>query len=68
MSEYFNTPEIEGEKPFRCYICNELLIASIEGEYVLDLKCRRCKAIIHIESKNPLPDTLVVKYGELTQF
>lgn len=68
MSEHFYTPEMEGEKPFRCYVCNELLIANIDGEYILDLKCRRCKTMIHIECKKPLPDSLVVKFGELAQF
>jgi phage FluMu protein Com len=66
MADYFETEAIQGETPFKCYVCGEMLIADIEGEYVLKLKCRRCKTKMVIETKKPLPDTLVVKHGELT--
>lgn len=67
MADYFETPEILGENPFRCYVCNELLIADIEGEYTVKLKCRRCKTKITLETEKALPDTLVVKHGELVK-
>jgi phage FluMu protein Com len=67
MADYFETPEILGESPFRCYVCNELLVADIEGEYILKLKCRRCKTKIILETEHALPDTLVVKHGELVK-
>lgn len=67
MGKYFLTEAIEGEVPFKCYVCNEMLIASVEGEYVLKLKCRRCKTKITLETERVLPDTLVVKHGELVK-
>lgn len=67
MAEYFETEAIEGETPFKCYVCNKMLIANVEGEYVLKLKCPRCKTKITLETEKALPDTLVVKHGELAQ-
>ena len=67
MAEYFYTEAIEGETPFKCYVCNEMLIADIEGEYVVHLKCRRCKTEITLKTIKALPDTLVVKHGELVK-
>lgn len=67
MAEYFNTPTIEGECPFKCYVCGKMLLCDIEGEYIVKLQCPRCKAKITIESRKPLPDALVVKHGELTK-
>jgi len=65
MGRHFLTEAIEGETPFKCYVCNEMLITNIEGEYIVKLKCRRCKTKITLETERPLPDTLVVKHGEL---
>lgn len=65
MAEYFETEAIEGETPFKCYVCNKMLIANVEGEYTLKLKCPRCKTKITLETEKALPDTLVVKHGEL---
>jgi hypothetical protein len=62
---YFRTGEIEGEKPFRCYVCNKYLFVHVEGEYVVKLVCPRCKTKIVLECRNPLPNSLVVKHGEL---
>lgn len=65
MADYFETEAIEGETPFKCYVCNKMLIVDIEGEYIVKLQCPRCKTKITLESKKALPDTLVVKHGEL---
>jgi len=65
MADYFETEAIEGEIPFKCYVCGKMLIVDIEGEYVVKLKCPRCKTKITLESRKVLPDTLVVKHGEL---
>lgn len=67
MAEYFETEAIDGETPFKCYVCNKMLIVDIEGEYVVKLQCPRCKTKITLESKKVLPDTLVVKHGELVK-
>ena len=65
MAEYFETEAIEGETPFKCYVCGKMLKVDIEGEYIVKLQCPRCKTKITLESKKALPDTLVVKHGEL---
>lgn len=65
MADYFETEEIQGERPFKCYVCGKMLVVDIEGEYTIKLQCPRCKAKITVESKKALPDTLVVKHGEL---
>lgn len=65
MSDYFETEAIQGETPFKCYVCNKMLIANVEGEYTLKLHCPRCKTKIQLDTKKALPDTLVVKHGEL---
>ena len=65
MAEYFETEAIEGETPFKCYVCGKMLIVDIEGEYIVKLKCSRCKTKITLETAKALPDTLVVKHGEL---
>lgn len=67
MAEYFETESLEGETPFKCYVCGKMLIVDIEGEYVVKLQCPRCKTKITLECKKPLPDTLVVKHGELAK-
>ena len=63
--DYFETPAMEGERPFKCYVCNKMLLISIEGEYTIHMQCSRCKTKIALESRKPLPDALVVKHGEL---
>ena len=65
--DFFETPAIDGEKPFKCYVCNKMLIVDIEGEYTVKLQCPRCKTKITLESRKALPDTLVVKHGELVK-
>jgi len=65
MAEYFETEAIVGETPFKCYVCNKMLIVDIEGEYTVKLQCPRCKTKIRLETEKSLPDTLVVKHGEL---
>jgi phage FluMu protein Com len=65
MGNYFETEAIKGETPFKCYVCGEMLIADIKGEYIVELKCRRCKTEITLKTEHALPDTLVVKHGEL---
>ena len=67
MGNYFGTPEIKGEAPFKCYVCGMMLAVDIEGEYTVKLKCRRCKTKITLETEKALPDTLVVKHGELVK-
>jgi phage FluMu protein Com len=67
MADYFETEAIEGETPFKCYVCGKMLIVDIEGEYTVKLQCPRCKTKITLESKKALPDTLVVKHGELVK-
>lgn len=67
MADYFESSEIEGEAPFRCYVCKKTLITDIEGEYTVKLKCPRCKTKITLETEKALPDTLVVKHGELAK-
>lgn len=65
MSNYFETGAINGEKPFKCYVCGKMLIVSVEGEYVIKLRCPRCKTKIVLETSKALPDALVIKHGEL---
>jgi phage FluMu protein Com len=67
MADYFETEAIEGETPFKCYVCGKMLIVDIEGEYTVKLQCPRCKTKITLESRKALPDTLVVKHGELVK-
>jgi len=67
MAEYFETEAIDGETPFKCYVCGKMLIVDIEGEYVVNLQCPRCKTKIRLETQRALPDTLVVKHGELVK-
>lgn len=65
MGKYFESEAIDGETPFKCYVCNKMLITDIQGEYTVKLKCPRCKTKITLETEHALPDTLVVKHGEL---
>lgn len=65
--DFFYTLAMKGEKPFECYVCGQMLMVDIEGEYIVKLQCRRCKTKITLETKNALPDALVVKHGELVK-
>jgi hypothetical protein len=66
MGNHFMSPAMEGERPFKCYVCKKLLIVDIQGEYVIKLQCSRCKTKIILECMNPVPDILAIKHGELT--
>ena len=76
MADYFETPAILGETPFLCYVCGKRMTVDIEGEYTVKLKCTRCKTkaiakhvdgetSVTLVTEKALPDTLVVKHGEL---
>lgn len=65
MGNILETPEIQGERPFKCYVCGKILCVSIDGEYVVKLNCPRCKTRVTLECRRPLPSSLVVKHGEL---
>jgi len=68
MGSHFQTGEMEGEKPFRCYNCNKQLLVNINGsDYTIDLTCPRCKAKITMELRNPIPEELAVKQGSLVK-
>lgn len=65
--DYFLTPSMKGEKPFKCYVCGKMLVVDIDGEYILKLSCPRCETKMVLQTKNALPDELVVKHGELVK-
>lgn len=67
MAKLKMTPAIEGEKEFRCYVCNRQLLQDIAGECRLKLKCPRCKTSIEITMTRPLPAALAVRNGELVK-
>jgi DNA-directed RNA polymerase subunit RPC12/RpoP len=67
MAEYFETGEVMGETPFKCYVCSNILLVDVEGEYRIKLRCKRCKTKIILETMKPLPVNLVVKHGELVK-
>ena len=67
MAEYFETDEIRGYAPFKCYVCGKMLIADVHGEYTIELECPRCKTKITLKTQKIIPDTLAVKHGELTR-
>lgn len=64
--DYFYTPEMEGERPFKCYVCGKILVVNLDGEYIIKLSCNRCKTKIVLETRKPVPVILAVKHGELT--
>lgn len=68
MADYYETPAMEGEKPFKCYVCGRMLAIDLEGEYTIKLHCSRCKTKITLETKKPIPDVLMMKHGELAHF
>lgn len=54
--EYFQTLEMKGEKPFRCWNCHKLLIMELTGSnYKIGLVCPRCKCKLTIEANEILP-------------
>lgn len=61
------TPAIQGEKEFRCYVCNKELLQDIAGECRLKLQCPRCKTTIVLTMAKPLPAALAVRNGELVK-
>ena len=65
--DFFYTSAMEGETPFNCYVCGKMLVVDIKGEYTMKLMCSRCKTVIVVETKKPLPNGLVVKHGELVK-
>ena len=67
MADFFESKELNGEKPFRCYVCHNILLIDVEGEYKIKLRCKRCKTKITLESVNPLPSGFIVKQGELVK-
>jgi phage FluMu protein Com len=65
MANWYYTKEMQGERPFKCYVCGKLLCVSVDGEYQLKLKCSRCKTDITLKTEKSLPNVLVIKHGEL---
>lgn len=61
------TPEMKGDRPFRCQFCNKQALLDVKGECVIKLRCPRCKTIITLETAHPLPDALAVRAGVLVQ-
>jgi len=62
MSQYRLTPEMEGERPFRCFRCHKQLVWHIEGACTLKFQCPRCKARITVEL-DVIPSALALKGG-----
>lgn len=46
--DFFQTAEIKGEKPFKCLVCERLLLIKISPPAKLELKCPRCKTYIKL--------------------
>lgn len=67
MAKFFESKEMNGEIPFKCYVCRNILLTDIEGEYIIKMRCKRCKTKITLETVDPLPVGLVVKHGELVK-
>lgn len=55
MATYHRTEEIQGKKPFRCLNCGLKLVTHIQGKYKLEVRCRRCKASITINTEDEIP-------------
>lgn len=55
MGSYFRRPEMVNGKGFRCYNCGKLLTIKLQGsDYVVVLRCPRCKAKIKVEMNEPV--------------
>ena len=67
MAKVKLTPAIQGEKEFRCYVCNKELLLDVTGECRLNLTCPRCKTMIELTMSTPIPAQLAVKNGELVK-
>ncbi len=67
MAKVKLTPAIQGEKEFRCYVCNKELLLDITGECRLKLQCPRCKTKVELVMTAPIPAPLAVKNGELVK-
>jgi len=67
MAKVKLTPAIQGEKEFRCYVCNKELLLDITGECRLKLQCPRCKTVIELVMTRPVPAALAVRNGELVK-
>lgn len=65
MGKVVLTKGIKGKRPFRCPWCNNQLAVDVQGEFRLELLCRRCKCQITVESPVPLPPALAIKGGAL---
>ena len=63
MGKIVLTPEIQGERPFRCFKCRKWLKLRVDSEQVLRLWCRRCKTRYTVETTAPLPDALALRSG-----
>ncbi len=63
MAKYFRTVEMSRGGPFRCYNCGAELIQHLEGgDYVLRLRCPRCKTSIILTLREPV-DTPATRAG-----
>lgn len=67
MAKIKLTPEVKGEKEFRCYICRKELLLDIVGVCRLKLQCPRCKTMIELTTNTPLPADLALRNGELVK-
>lgn len=67
MAKVVPTKAIQGKQPFRCQWCHNHMIVDVQGEFRLQLTCRRCKCLITIESPIPLPPALAIKGGILVK-
>lgn len=65
MSHYFRTPEMQSGGPFRCYNCNKKLAIKMQGnDYVIQLRCPRCKAFITVKMNEPINHTPIAPSKE----
>ena len=46
--DFFQTSEIKGEKPFKCPVCEKLLLIKVSPPAKLELKCSRCKTYMKL--------------------
>lgn len=65
MGKIYLTPEIQGERPFRCFKCNKRLVLDVQGEQRLVLWCDRCKTKFTVETSESLPPALSIRAGTL---
>ena len=65
MGRHSVTPEMEGERPFRCPNCRKLLLLDVRSECEIKLMCHRCKAELTVKLPAPLADALALRAGVL---